>query len=133
MTPRYLIVNAEDFGRTAGVNRGVIQAHRDGIVTSASLMVRWPAAVEAAEYARTHSTLSVGLHVDLWEWSYRDNTWLKTYEVVSPDDRDAVVREVSAQLATFRALLGRNPTHIDSHSGACRDPLVESVLLDLAD
>lgn len=47
-----LVVNADDFGRSPGVNRGVIRAHEHGIVTSATLMVRWPAAREAAEYAR---------------------------------------------------------------------------------
>jgi predicted glycoside hydrolase/deacetylase ChbG (UPF0249 family) len=51
-TNRYLIVNADDFGQSHGVNRGVIEAFENGIVTSASLMVRWPAAVEAAAYAR---------------------------------------------------------------------------------
>ena len=45
--PRSLIVNADDFGQSRGVNRGVIEAHERGIVTSASLMVRWPAAESA--------------------------------------------------------------------------------------
>ena len=62
---RYLIVNADDFGQSTGINKGVIQAHEEGIVTSASLMVRWPAAPEAAAYARNRPGLSVGLHVDL--------------------------------------------------------------------
>src|SRR5262249_22921163 len=62
---RYLIVNADDFGRSAGVNRGIIQAHEQGIVTSASLMVHWPAAREAAEYGRGRPGLSLGLHFDL--------------------------------------------------------------------
>ena len=64
---RYLIVNADDFGQSDGVNRGIVRAHEGGIVTSASLMVRWPAAEEAAACARTHLRLSVGLHLD----SYR--------------------------------------------------------------
>src|SRR5437879_4472175 len=46
---RYLIVNADDFGRSPGVNRGIMSAYEHGIVTSASLMVRWPAAAEAAK------------------------------------------------------------------------------------
>src|SRR5437870_3779943 len=46
MAARYLIVNADDFGLSPGVNRGIIEAHEHGIVTSASLMVRWPAAGE---------------------------------------------------------------------------------------
>jgi len=40
---RFLIVNADDFGQSPGINRGIIKAHADGIVTSVSLMVRWPA------------------------------------------------------------------------------------------
>ena len=47
---RCVIINADDFGLSAGINRGIIEAHERGIVTSASLMVRWP----AAEYARAH-------------------------------------------------------------------------------
>ena len=49
---RRLIVNADDFGQSPGVNRGIIEAHQHGIVTSASLMVSWPAAAEAAAYGR---------------------------------------------------------------------------------
>src|SRR4051794_16830036 len=47
---RYVIVNADDFGQSRGINRGIILAHEQGIVTSASLMVRWAAAAEAAAY-----------------------------------------------------------------------------------
>ena len=49
---RALIVNADDLGRSSGINRGIGIAHERGIVTSASLMVRLPAAREAAAYAR---------------------------------------------------------------------------------
>jgi chitin disaccharide deacetylase len=63
--PRRLIVNADDFGRSASVNQAVIRAHRDGILTTASLMVNEPAAEEAAALAREHPTLGVGLHLTL--------------------------------------------------------------------
>src|SRR3989454_6010621 len=96
---RYLIVNADDFGQSPGVNRGIIDAHEHGIVTSASLMVRWPAAAEAAAYSRDRPNFSVGLHVDLAEWAYRDENWVPLYEVVSVDDPIAVSDEVSRQLA----------------------------------
>ena len=43
-----LIVNADDLGRTSGINSGIFEAHRDGLVTSATLMVAYPAAEEAA-------------------------------------------------------------------------------------
>ena len=65
MVDRWVIVNADDFGRSRGVNRGIVEAHERGIVTSASLMVRWAAAADAAAYARMRPELSVGLHVDL--------------------------------------------------------------------
>jgi hypothetical protein len=79
-TLRHLIVNADDFGQSVGVNRGIIEAHERGIVTSASLMVRWPSAQEAAAYARSHTSLSLGLHFDFGEWRYRDGNWWKLYE-----------------------------------------------------
>ena len=112
---RVLIVNADDFGQSAGVNRGVVEAHRNGIVTSASLMVRWPMAADAVALARGCPDLALGLHLDLGEWFVKDGDWLPHYEVVRRDHRDAVEREVERQLAAFRALVGRDPTHIDSH------------------
>jgi hopanoid biosynthesis associated protein HpnK len=63
--PRRLIVNADDFGSSRDVNEAVIRAHRDGILTSASLMVNEPAATEAVALARQHPTLGVGLHLVL--------------------------------------------------------------------
>src|SRR5229473_4216632 len=97
---RYLIFNADDFGLSPGVNRGIIEAHEHGIVTSASLMVRWPAAAEAAAYGRERPNFGVGLHVDLSEWACHDETWVPLYEVVSVDDIAAVADEVARQLAT---------------------------------
>lgn len=115
MGERCLIVNADDFGRSPEVNAGIVLAHEDGIVTSASLMVRWPAAVDAAAYAREHPSLAVGLHLDLGEWRYRDGAWTAEYVVVPTGDPEAVEAEVRSQLEACRRLLGREPTHIDSH------------------
>ena len=129
---RYLIVNADDFGRSSGVNRGIIRAHEQGIVTSASLMVRWPAAAEAAEYARIQPRLSVGLHLDLGEWVYRDSDWTVVYQEVTPDDVGAVRQEVSHQLAAFRKLMGREPSHIDSHQHVHRKEPALSAALEAA-
>ena len=63
--PRRLIVNADDFGRSASINQAVIRAHREGILTTASLMVNEPAFEEAVALAREHPTLGVGLHLTL--------------------------------------------------------------------
>src|SRR5439155_13341092 len=127
---RYLIVNADDFGQSPGVNRGIMRAHQHGIVTSASLMVRWPAATAAAEYARMHSSLSVGLHLDLGEWFYRNSNWTLLYEVVDPHDASAVRMEISRQLAVFRRLVGRDPSHIDSHQHVHRNEPIRTAALE---
>jgi len=131
-TGKYLIVNADDFGQSAGVNRGIIEAFERGIVTSASLMVRWPAASDAARYSREHSDLSVGLHVDLGEWAFRNGEWMRLYEVIPAEDREAAAAEIAQQMTTFRTLIGRDPTHIDSHQHVHRSEPVRSILMELA-
>jgi predicted glycoside hydrolase/deacetylase ChbG (UPF0249 family) len=129
---RAAIVNADDFGQSAGINRGIIDAHERGIVTSASLMVRWPAAPAAAAYARTDRWLSIGLHVDLGESIYRDGEWRPVYERVDRHDARAVEAEIRAQLALCRELLQRDPTHVDSHQHAHLEEPVRSILDELA-
>jgi predicted glycoside hydrolase/deacetylase ChbG (UPF0249 family) len=129
---KQLIVNADDFGQSAGINRGVIAAHKSGIVTSASLMVRWPAAAQAVAASRGLPRLSLGLHVDLGEWTCRDGSWLALYEVVPLEDINSVRKEVTRQLATFRELVGKQPTHMDSHQHVhLREP-ARTVLLEVA-
>src|SRR5262249_24976449 len=118
---RVLIVNADDFGQSFGINDGVAQAHERGIVTSASLMVCWPASMEAANYAQEHRELSLGLHVDLGEWTYSGDNWVRVYQVVPEDDPTAVHDALASQLAAFRRLVGRDPTHLDSHQHAHRE------------
>ena len=129
---RYVIVNADDFGQSPGVNRGIIAAHERGIVTSASLMVRWQAAAEAAAYGRAHPGLSLGLHLDFGEWACREETWVPVYEVVSTEDAAAAASEVHRQLAAFKDLVGRDPTHIDSHQHAHLEEPLRSIVLRVA-
>ena len=62
---RRLIVNADDFGRSASINQAVIRAHREGILTTASLMVNEPGFEEAVALARENPKLGVGLHLTL--------------------------------------------------------------------
>jgi predicted glycoside hydrolase/deacetylase ChbG (UPF0249 family) len=112
---RVLIVNADDFGQSPGVNAGVVETHERGIVTSASLMVLQPGAGEAAAYARAEARLGVGLHLDLGEGIHTEGGWQPVYQRVPPEDAAAVEREVSEQLERFRDLMGSDPTHLDSH------------------
>lgn len=62
---RRLIVNADDFGASSSINRAVIQAHQQGILTTASLMVNGAAADEAVALAKENPRLGVGLHLSL--------------------------------------------------------------------
>ena len=98
-----MIVNADDLGLSGGVNAGVFEAHERGIVTSASLMALRPGAGAAAEEARRHPGLAIGLHLDLDDVD-RDEATL-----------DRACRD---QLDAFRGLMGVDPTHLDSHHHA---------------
>jgi predicted glycoside hydrolase/deacetylase ChbG (UPF0249 family) len=129
---RFLIVNADDFGLSEGVNRGIIEAHEHGIVTSASLMVLKPSACSAATYSRDHLSLDLGLHLDLGEWTFDGEAWVPVYQIVPLDDVAAVTQALDRQLSDFRRLVGRDPTHIDSHQHFHQDEPVRSVALELA-
>jgi predicted glycoside hydrolase/deacetylase ChbG (UPF0249 family) len=127
---RRLIVNADDFGQSAGINEGIIQCHEQGVVTSASLMVRWPSAADAAAYARRQSTMSVGLHLDFGEWVHNDHAWRALYKVVDSSDPDAVRTEIDRQLDAFRRLMQRDPTHIDAHQHVHRAEPAWSIVIE---
>jgi chitin disaccharide deacetylase len=102
----FLIVNADDFGYGAGVNRGVAEAHDRGLVTSAGLMVNAPGTEEAVSLAAARPRLSLGLHVNFTNEAQR---------LVEFDDPEVCRAELQRQLDRFVELTGRLPSHIDSH------------------
>jgi hopanoid biosynthesis associated protein HpnK len=127
-----LIVNADDLGWTAGVNRGIAEAHRRGIVTGASLLANGSAFATAVELARSTSTLGVGVHLNLsdgrpiaapgkvrsllndaGEFHSGPETLL-----LKMAKRTLVLREVEeewdAQIQMVRDA-GLHPTHLDGH------------------
>jgi predicted glycoside hydrolase/deacetylase ChbG (UPF0249 family) len=112
---KYLIVNADDFGMSDGINAGVIEAYQRGIVTSASLMVKQPKAAEAARLAVDQANLGLGIHIDLAEWETIDGELRQIYARVDVEDPDRVAAEIADQLDIFEELVGRRPDHIDSH------------------
>lgn len=112
---RFLVVNADDLGLSEAVNEGIFTAHEGGIVTSASLMVRQGAAADAARRAPQQPELAVGLHLDLGQWDYEGGEWREDYSRCDNDDPEQVEAECREQLEIFRALTGRDPTHLDSH------------------
>jgi predicted glycoside hydrolase/deacetylase ChbG (UPF0249 family) len=132
LSARWLIVNADDLGLSAGVNAGIAEAHERGIVTSASLMVRAGAAAAAAKLAHEHRGLAIGLHLDIAEWRFEAGEWRLSYERCDPEDPAAVEAECRGQLDAFRELCGRDPTHLDSHQHTHRSEPVASVAARLA-
>jgi predicted glycoside hydrolase/deacetylase ChbG (UPF0249 family) len=124
----HLVVNADDLGYSSGVNRGIFEAHLRGIVTSTSLMVRRPAAEDAV--AAAPPSLGLGLHVDLGEWVFEAGEW-HARDVVAADGADAVADEVARQLERFRELVGRDPTHLDSHQHVHRNEPVRSIVIEV--
>jgi predicted glycoside hydrolase/deacetylase ChbG (UPF0249 family) len=129
---KLLVVNADDLGLSAGVNRGIFEAHERGVVSSASLMVRYPAAGEAVVIAKTFPRLGIGLHLDFSEWAIVDGEWKTLYEVVDLNDPSAVRGEVTRQVEAFFRLVGRGPAHLDSHQHVHRDSRVLPVVLEEA-
>jgi predicted glycoside hydrolase/deacetylase ChbG (UPF0249 family) len=130
---KYLIVNADDFGLSPCVNRGVARAHDEGIVTSASLMVRPAAAADAVALWRERPTLGLGLHLDFGEWAYRGGEWVELYRTAALDDPEAIESEIERQLEAFRHLTGAEPDHIDSHQHVHRDEPLRSAVLRLSE
>ena len=131
MSAGVLIVNADDFGMSSAITRGIVKAHTDGIVTSTSLMVRRAGAEEAAVAASRYPDLSVGLHLDLGEWECRNGDWHPLYEIVSLSDESALCSEIERQVERFVELVGGPPTHLDSHQHVHLDAGVASVVVDL--
>lgn len=120
---RNLIVNADDFGASDGVNRGIIEAHVEGVVTSTSLMVTGRTAAGAVALAREHPGLAIGLH---WDLDGEDAD--PSIDLESPA---AVRAELGRQLEAFHELMGRAPTHVDSHHHVHRRPEIAPIAREL--
>jgi predicted glycoside hydrolase/deacetylase ChbG (UPF0249 family) len=139
-----LIVNADDFGLSSGVNRGVIDCHQAGSVTSTTLMVTMPAVEEAVELAKAHPSLGVGLHFNLTlgdplsplndvpslvnrQGQFYRRPMAEKRAMVGLFKPAEVAQELLAQFNCFMAF-GLTPTHIDSHQHIHVFPIVFDVL-----
>lgn len=138
---RTLIVNADDFGLTRGVSRGILEAHRRGIVTSTTLIVNRPADPALLEELNA-SELGVGLHLNLTLGApvaspTRVPSLVDSEGQFIRDAREAATRankdeariELGTQIDAFRNVMGKFPTHLDSHHHIGRhEPILELVL-----
>lgn len=118
---RFLIVNADDLGLSAEIDRGILEAHDGGIVTSASVLVDGPDVEAAIQEARKRPNLGLGVHV---AFDSRGK-WL-----VDMQDLDTVRRELDRQVEAFTRLTGAPPDHIDSHHHAHHRFNVARLFLD---
>jgi chitin disaccharide deacetylase len=148
---RRLIVNADDFGFTSGVNRAIVEAHTNGVVTSSTLMANGQAFAEAAQLARTLPQLSIGCHVVLIDGEpvlstvqlstivtrsvaprFRDG--LKTFAaraIAGRMDGEQISAEATAQIRKIQSA-GIGVSHIDTHKHTHLFPKVLRPLLRAA-
>jgi hopanoid biosynthesis associated protein HpnK len=145
---RRLIINADDFGFTSGVNRAIAEAHTRGIVTSSTLMARGPAFSEAVQLARTLPQISVGCHVVLIDGEpalaadklpsltraqeFRDGLKaLATRAITGRLASEEIFAEVSAQIRKIQAT-GIVVSHVDTHKHTHIFPTILRPLLRAA-
>jgi hopanoid biosynthesis associated protein HpnK len=149
-TARRLIVNADDFGASPGINQAVIQAHREGILTTASLMVNEPGFADAVSLARLSPRLGVGLHLTL---SHGHSALLpeKIPGLVNARGEfsnspaatgfryfmrrslhQQLRQEIRAQFEKFRAT-GLSLDHVNGHLHFHLHPTVFKIVMDLVD
>ncbi len=145
---RRLIVNADDFGFTSGVNRGIVGGHSHGVVTSSTLMAKGPAFAEAVQLAKTLPKLSVGCHVVLIDGEpvldaaqvpsittgarFRDG--MKTFAaraITGQMDPDEITAEAAAQIRKVQSA-GIAVSHVDTHKHTHLFPKVLRPLLRAA-
>jgi len=146
---RRIVINADDFGLCEGVNKAVLKAYTDGVLTSTTIMVNMPAAEEAVEIAKKLPTLSVGVHLNLTEgkpvskdacveclldadgnFTYSPAK-LSVLSIARGKIRGAIAAEFAAQIQ-WVIDRGLAPTHLDSHKHIHSFPVIFSIVCQLA-
>ena len=145
---RRLIVNADDFGFTSGVNRAIVEAHSRGVVTSTTLMANGPAFAEAVQLAKTVPKLSVGCHIVLTDGEpvlaaeqlpslttashFRDGMVVFVARAIAGHiDADEITAEATAQIRKIQSA-GVVVSHIDTHKHTHLFPKILRPLLRAA-
>lgn len=119
-----LIVNADDFGLTEGVNEGIIKAFKEGILTSTTVMVNQPFLEHAYKLWKENRGLGLGLHLTfdkgkalggISSLTDKKGNLLNLTELSIVGKEEDFYREILAQLEKYREIFGSDPTHFDSH------------------
>ena len=129
---RKLIINADDFGYRTDINKGIIYAHKNGLVSSASLFVDREGTNDAVALAKENPSLGLGIHLDLDKFFRVDHGlgvivgWAEDNIVI-----ENIMTETRRQLELF-ASFGLKADHLDSHHHAHLNPKVFPVVCKLA-
>lgn len=129
---KLLVVNADDFGRSAAVNAGIIESHEKGIVTSASVMTDRDAFAEAVALARRYPHLGIGLHLDLdrfFDVQHGSGRLLRYQDATLP--MTAIAHETERQIRKAQDA-GLSLTHLDGHHHAHLRPELIATVAALA-
>ena len=113
LSPKRLVVNADDFGFTRDVNLGIVEAHREGILTATTLMATGAAFADAVRLAKENPTLDVGCHLVLVGDPPFPASVAKMIAAVTLG-RIRVYDELAAQVSRILDA-GLTPTHLDTH------------------
>lgn len=112
--PKLLIVNADDFGFTRGVNEGILEAHRGGILTATTLMADGGAFLHAVELARATPSLDVGVHLVLWPDGAVPQR-LPAFLGRAASMKAAEIETLFARQVEKVRAAGLQPSHLDTH------------------
>ena len=126
---KYLIPNADDFGFTRDVNRGIIEAHRHGILTATTLMASGAAFDDAVELARQNPDLDIGVHLVLVDLEGFPPTIPRLiFSIPRMPIYEMLASQVRKVLAT-----GIQPTHLDTHKHTHLLPPVFNAVVRIAE
>ena len=146
---RRLIINADDFGLCESVNKGIVEAHTKGVLTSTTIMANMPAAEQAVDLAKNLPTIGIGVHLNLTAGKplCQDNTVklildsqghfalspgkLALASLITGKVRTAIETELASQIQ-WLIDKGVKPTHLDSHKHVHSFPTIFPIVCRLA-
>jgi len=146
---KLVIIHADDFGRTAGINRAIAKGYSEGIITSTSILANTPNFEDAAKFAKIHPDLDIGIHLTIIGGrSISDpkkvksllnkdetfhNVWTQLLPALALGRVDPKELELEFEEQILRVKnYGLKPTHLDSHQHVHMYPLIMKVLVKLA-
>lgn len=120
-----IIFNADDFGYSFGINKGIIKAHKHGVVTSTSVMVFRPAAHEAKNLVKNCPKISIGLHFDITDEGIKADFMKKIGFGLTQIKK--IEKQFNDQINKFIKIVGKKPDHLDAHHHVHFHPKIKPI------